>query len=176
RTSCPASPSPILPPLWLDPHAAPERHVILDLARRVLRGWIVPGRILVGLPVDHDVVVAGHPLPGTGRVHRAVAQVLPSHRVRRKVVVALDHLGARALREHGAVPDRLRHWPLRLTPSFAEERLPGNPRAISDPARGRGPDGCCTARATPRRSARQRGPAWPSAPIPSRPRRSGPRP
>src|SRR5438270_13770293 len=48
--------------------AVPERYVIPDLGRRRLGGGVEPGRVLVRLPVDGHVVVAGLALPGTDRV------------------------------------------------------------------------------------------------------------
>ena len=46
-----------------DFHAAPERHMMLHIARRRLRVRIVPRRIRVLLAIDHDRVIPCLPLP-----------------------------------------------------------------------------------------------------------------
>jgi hypothetical protein len=56
----------------LDPHAAPERHVIGDLAGGLTRLGVVPGCGPVHVAVDDDVEVARRALP---RTHRRVADL-----------------------------------------------------------------------------------------------------
>src|SRR5580765_2853047 len=82
----------------------PEGDVVRDLLGRVLRLRVVPARIFVRLPVDHDVVVARRALPGTDRVRLALAHVLPVYRVGRKILIAFDLDRALALGEHRSVP------------------------------------------------------------------------
>src|ERR1700722_4739762 len=95
--------------LPLDGDSAPERDVPRDVLGRVLRRGIVPGRVLVHVGPDDDVVIARQPLPGAGRMGRAVGHVLTPDRVRREIHVVLDDLDAVTLREDRPVPRSLRH-------------------------------------------------------------------
>src|SRR5437764_10496007 len=87
-----------------DLHAAPEGDVLFYLPCRVLRLRVVPSSIFVRLAADDHVVITRRPLPGADRVRLALAQVLAPHRLRREVVIALDHNRVVALRQHCAVP------------------------------------------------------------------------
>src|SRR5437879_4096199 len=86
--------------------AFPERDVTGDLLRRVARGRIVPGRVLVYLPADVDVVVARRALPRADRVRLARLEELFADRVGRKIVIALDDDRLVRLGEDGVVPGR----------------------------------------------------------------------
>src|SRR5207249_8445541 len=104
--------------LFLHGDPAPERHVVPDRRRRVLRLGVIPGGILVGVPVHHQVVVASLSLPRAGRVGRALADVRALQGVRWKVVIALDHDGLVALGQYRVAPDRLH----RCFSSYADRR------------------------------------------------------
>src|SRR5450432_4265876 len=52
--------------LLLHLDAAPERHVVLDVAGGGLRVGVIPGGVRVLLPIDEQAVVPRLPLPRTG--------------------------------------------------------------------------------------------------------------
>src|SRR5918994_3753703 len=89
----------------LDTHAAPERHVIGDLAGGLARLGVVPGRGWVHVAVDDDVEVARRTLPRTHRRVAAPGEVLQVQRVHREVVIPLDPDCVLGLGEHHALPD-----------------------------------------------------------------------
>src|SRR5205085_368554 len=100
----------------------------------LLRLGIVPGGVLVALPVDKDIVVAGHALPRARRVMAALAEELLAQRLRREVMVALDHNGLVAFGQHGVIPDGL----LRVASSSVKDSAPRQDRSACSWAR------CCS--------------------------------
>src|ERR1700728_3198896 len=79
------------------------------MLRRRLRIGVIPGSVLVLLPVHHQGVVARLPLPRTRGSGRAGAQVLAIHRDVREIQVSLHRLYLITLRDYLAIPSRLRH-------------------------------------------------------------------
>lgn len=64
--------------------------MVADRLRRLTGVGIGPGRILVRLPVNDDIVVAGQALPMAGRVRLAGPEELRFDRLAWEVVIALD--------------------------------------------------------------------------------------
>src|ERR1700753_1935180 len=95
--------------LFFDFNSAPKGDVILDVTSRRLGIRIVPGGILVFLPVHQKTVVPGLPPPGAGRNGRAGAKVLPLQGALREVDIALNQLRCIAFRDYFAVPGCLCH-------------------------------------------------------------------
>src|SRR5262249_16687859 len=88
---------------------------------RVLRRWIIPRRVVIGLATHDDVVVARNTLPGARAVRRAVAQILAADGIRGEVAVTFHQLAVAALGQHGTLPARLRHGPILLRPEPRRE-------------------------------------------------------
>ena len=87
-----------------DLDAAPERDVVLDLLRGLLRCRIVPGRILVLGSVDLEGVGRRVALPRAHTRRLAVFEILPLHRVGWEVMVPLDDAGRVAVGDDEVLP------------------------------------------------------------------------
>src|SRR2546425_1169548 len=111
----------------LDRDPVPEGDPPGDRRGGVLRRRIEPRGIAVHLVPDDDVVVAGGALPAADGVRLARPEMRALHRVGWKVLVALDHLTAIALRDHRPLPDRLHGHSF----GVRVKRMPSRPATIS---------------------------------------------
>ena len=84
--------------------AVPEGDVAADISGGFLRLRVVPGGILVRLPIDDKVVIAGLTLPAAQRMVVALLKVLAVDRVHRKVVAPFDDNRRIALGKDRPVP------------------------------------------------------------------------
>jgi hypothetical protein len=100
--------------LLLHLDAAPEGNMILDVARRGIWIWIIPGSILVLLPIHQQAVIPRLTLPRTCRRGRTGPQVFSFHRALREVNIPLHGLVSVTFCEDFSVPDRLCHHSLFL--------------------------------------------------------------
>jgi len=73
------------------------------------RRRVVPGRVLVLVPVDGDGVVAGAALPAAHARVRALHQQILGDRVAEEVGEAVDDDDIVAVGQHGVVPGRSSH-------------------------------------------------------------------
>src|SRR2546422_11546444 len=110
--SCPPSASWRGLGLHLD--SLPEGDVASDALGGILGRGIIPGCVLVDLPVCLHVIVSGLAFPRAGRVRCARFEVLTFDCFGREVVIAFDDLALVAFCEHGAVPDCFCHGILRM--------------------------------------------------------------
>src|SRR5579859_2155222 len=95
--------------LLFDFNSAPEGDMVLDVTGCRLGIRVVPGGILILLPVHQKTVISGLPLPGASRNRRAGAEILPLQGALREVDIALNHLCRIAFRDYFAVPGCLCH-------------------------------------------------------------------
>ncbi len=83
--------------LLLHLHTPPERYITLNVFSPLLSGGIVPGCVLVLLPIDLNSVIAGYALPGAGCVGVAFLKILLIDGVRGEVMVIFHDFSAIAL-------------------------------------------------------------------------------
>src|ERR1017187_1139199 len=108
---------------------APEGDIPLDLARRRLRVWVIPGRVRVILSIDQQIEIASLPLPRASGCSGAGAKILALETLLGKIHVPLDGLRCLAFGNHNAVPGCSRHGffgCIRFRPFAAQAGRKGN--------------------------------------------------
>ena len=80
--------------------------MVFDLGRCGFGIGIVPGGILVDLPIDDNVVVARFAFPWASGKRCALLKIFSLDRLRREIVVAFDDYRIGALRQNSVVPGR----------------------------------------------------------------------
>src|ERR1017187_7561387 len=83
---------------------APEGDIALDLARRRLGVWVIPGRVRIILPVDQQIEIASLPLPRACGCSAAGAKILALETLLGKIHIPFDSLRRVAFGNHNAVP------------------------------------------------------------------------
>ena len=104
-----ARPLPQLKCLGRDLNTAPESDITLNLFGFFFGLRIVPSGIFIFLPIDHQGVIAGFPLPGAVGVSVAVLKIFSINGLWRKIVIAFNDLTAIAFGEDDTIPDCFGH-------------------------------------------------------------------
>src|SRR5579862_583277 len=83
--------------------------MILDILRSL--GWlrVKPRRVTIAFPIHFDVEIARRSLPMADRVRAAGLEIPAVDILRRQIVIALNHHGAVAFRQHRPIPNCLDH-------------------------------------------------------------------
>ncbi len=95
--------------LNFDFHAPPERNISFNIFSCIFSCRVVPSCILVNLSIYPNTVVAGHPLPGTGRMSAALLKILLVDGVEGEVLVSFNNFALIALSEYCTIPDCFWH-------------------------------------------------------------------
>src|SRR5438067_7623102 len=91
--------------LLLHRDAMPERDMVPDVRSCCFRFGIIPGCVLIALPVHLEAVVMRNSLPWTHGPRAALPEVLPPDRLRWKVDVPFYVLASLTLRQNLSIPN-----------------------------------------------------------------------